>query len=160
MTTIPDYITTTDVSALVPTDAYTRLFDPNGAGSVSASYLQRCVDDSCSQWQVWTGAALPGDWTANGSTVEGVVKRHIVNVVCYFAAAYYPGAGTGNPYRQGYMDAKAFAEALNRDRDARLVTSAPGRALPRANLGNTQDPMGNYTNPYSRAANREDPSGF
>lgn len=158
--TIPDYITSTDVSARLSSDAYLRLFDRNGTGAVDASFLQECIDDACSQWVMWTGAALPGDWTANGANVEPAVKRHLAWMTCYAAAQGFPGAGGGNPYRQHWLDAKAFAADLSRDRDARLVTSAPGRPVPQAHLGNATNASGIPTNPFSRAANGEDGSGY
>lgn len=157
---IPNYITTADLTARLSTDAYNRAFDRNGTGTVDAAFVQQCVDDACSQWQVWTGAALPGDWTLNGASVEVIVKRRLAGLACYFAAENYPGAGTGNPYQAQYDAAKALAADLSRDRDARLVTSAPGRPRPRANTGNTVDSAGNPTNPYGQAADRKDGSGF
>lgn len=155
-----DYITSADITARLSTDAYLRLFDRNGTGAADATFLQECIDDACSQWCMWTGAALPGDWTAGGASVEPAVKRHLAWMACYAAAQGFPGAGGGNPYRQHWLDAKAFAADLSRDKDARLVTSAPGRSVPRATISNTTDQSGTPTNPYGQSADKVSPSGF
>ncbi len=167
-TPIPNYITSTDVSTRVTADAYVRWFSRSTQGTVDAAFVQLCIDDACSQWNVWMGDALPGDWTAAGGSVQNVVKRHLVNLALYFAAEAQPRTSrnpeeSGNPWQPQHNAAAKFADQLRKGREAKLLTEAVVTTAPTGGPvlvgedGNTSD---DGQSQFVRQANQSINTGF
>lgn len=167
-TPIPNYITATDISTRATADVYTRWFSRATQGTVDAAFVALCIDDACSQWNVWMGDALPGDWTAAGHAVQNVVKRHLVNLALFFAGEAQPrtsvnGQTSGNPWQTQYDAAEKFAGQLRKGREARLLTEAvttvspTGGPITVGDGGNTSD-VGQSQ--FVRQANQSIETGF
>jgi hypothetical protein len=167
-TPIPNYITSTDVSTRMTADAYTRWFSRTTQGTVDTAFVQLCIDDACSQWNVWMGDALAGDWTAAGGVVQNVVKRRLVDLTLYYAAEAQPrtsvnGQTSGNPWQTHYDAAAKFADQLRKGREARLLTEAVTTTAPTGGPvtvgdgGNTSD-VGQSQ--FVRQANQSINTGF
>lgn len=163
--TIPNYITRTDVSGRVTSDVYNRWFAKTTSGTPDTTFLDLCIDDACSQWQLWMGDALPGDWS-DGGTVENLVKRRLVGLVLYFAAEAQPrGAAepVANPFQTQFESAEKLADQLRKGREAKLITSAVTTPSPQGDIvtvgrfGNTDD---SQASPYVRQANGSLVTGF
>ena len=156
--------TAADVQARLSDSAYKRLFAKNGGSAVDATFLADTVADANSLISTWCKAAFPPGFDATGGTVDRSITMYAVRVCCYLAASNHPSTSSSTetmaPYRQGYDDAEKYFKRLNRDEDARPVTAATGRALPRARAVNLRDEWGTPTNPLVRAADLKDPTGF
>ena len=167
-TPIPDYITASDVSSRMTADAYVRWFSRATQGTVDADFVALCIADACSQWNMWMGDALPGDWTAAGGTVQNLVKRRLVDLTCYFAAEAQPrtsvnGQTSGNPWQSHYDSAAKLADQLRKGREAKLLTEAVVLTSPGGGPvtvgpnGNTEDASQSQ---FVRQANGSIATGF
>ena len=167
-TPIPNYITSTDVSTRMTADAYVRWFSRTTQGTVDTAFVQLCIDDACSQWNVWMGDALAGDWTAAGGTVQYVVTRRLVGLTLSSAAEAQPrttvnGQTTGNPWQTNYDAAAKCADQLRKGREAKLLTEATTTVAPTGGPvtvgdgGNTSD-VGQSQ--FVRQANQSIDTGF
>lgn len=165
-TPIPNYIDATDVSTRVTGDAYTRWFSRSTQGTVDSAFVTLCINDACSQWNVWMGDALPGDWTASGGSVQNVVKRHLVNLTLYFAAEAQPRTtvngqqSSGNPWQSHFDAAYKFADELRKGHKAKLLTEAITVPRPRATVATIDNTDDSAASPYVRVANGSIVSGF
>jgi len=153
-------VSASDVQARLSSQAYARLFAKSGGATVDSTFLALCVAEAESQVRIWSQGHFPAGFDAAGGTVDTAIVGACVDVACYLAARRHPSAQEGEAYRRGFDDAREFFRALNRDRDARPVTSAAGRAQPRGTTNNTTDEAGDYTNPWSRVADRRDSSDY
>lgn len=162
--TIPEYITATDVQNRVTSDVYARWFARTTNGTVDTDFLALCITDACSQWNIWMGDTLPGDWTANGHAVDSLVKRRIVGLVLYFAAEAQP-RGTAqdqgaNPFQRMHDAAKELADQLRKGHEARLITAAVVQPKPQATLATVDNTDTSAASPYVRVADGAVTSGF
>jgi hypothetical protein len=166
--TIPNYITSTDISSRLTPEAYIRWFSRSTAGTLDAAFVALCIDDACSLWNTWMGDALAGDWTANGGVVDNVVKRHLVNLSLYLAADMSPRVNaddgtSGNPFKHQYDEAKAYAKELRQGHAARLITAAVVTPRPQGGIASV-GPGGNADDssqsPFVREANGSIYTGF
>jgi len=153
-------VSASDVQARLSAQAYARLFAKNGGATVDSTYLSLCVSEAESQIRVWTGAAFPTGFDVAGGTVDVAIVGAAVDVVCYLAAKRHPSAGEAEAYRLGFLDAREFFKALNRDADARVATSGAGRPKPRANLNNSTDSAGLANAIFVDVADRKTNGGF
>lgn len=152
-----------DVSARVSAEDYLKLFDNTGAGTVNATFLAATLATACSEVAMATAAAFGGvALDADGGTADEALKAFAVYTAIKHALFGNPLCGEGDaaPYAAAIKWADAFIERAAKDSRARPVTSVVGRARPRASVLNTQDAAGDYTNPFVRAADKKDPSGF
>lgn len=150
-----------DIVGAMGAAAYARVF--NRDGTTDDAFVATRIALAESWWRLWTKAAFPDAADVHGSVVDPAILNALIDLACYAATYKTPGANgsPGGPYRQGYLDAQALAKALTRDADARPDTAYAGaRARPRAVITNTTDASNVPTNPYGRAADRKDGSGF
>lgn len=155
----------------LPDETKLRLFDPNATGAMDAAFAQRAIDDANSEIEATLGAYFP-TLTAmldNGQlegAVDRVIKRHGVDMACYFAGSLYPGAGAMGhgpaPWRQKYEDAVGFFRRMAADWRARppRMVAKTGIALPRGAVENTEDENGISTRPWNDVSDRKVISGF
>lgn len=149
-----------DVSARLGAATYNRLFAKSGGASADATFAALCVSETESLVRSWTRAAFPDGFDAAGGTVDVAIVGYCVDVCTWVAAKRHPSASEMSGYFIAYKEAKSFFQALNRDHDARPVTANTGRAKPRAAVYNATDSAGEVTNPFQRAANKQDSSDF
>lgn len=155
------FITSSDVTARLSTQAYARLFAKSGGATADTAFRDLCISEANSRASMITKAAFPDGLDAPGGSVDEGLKGLVVDICCGIAASRH---ASSDPAMGAYAKGKAAAEdmlrALNRDRDFRSVTSAEGRARPRASNTNLTDATGLPTNPLVRAADGSDPSDF
>jgi hypothetical protein len=153
-----------DVQAALDPQDYLHLFDRNRDGAVSGTdltWLAGRIAAAESEATMRVRAALPGGFTADdGTTVDPAVKDQLVAMVCYLAARLNPLASgqVASPFRQAYLDALGFFDRLGRDDRNRQAVGNPALAAPVAVASNVTDAAGDYTDTYSRAADRRDAS--
>lgn len=145
--TIPNYITSTDISSRLTPQAYVRWFSRATSGTVDTDFVAQCISDACSQWNVWVADALEGDWTANGGVVDGIVKRRLVDLAVYFAAEQNgrinsTDGASSNPFQHQYDAAALLAKQLRQGHAARLVTAAVVTPRPQGGIASV-GPDGN-----------------
>lgn len=166
--TIPNYIDATDISSRLTPEAYVRWFSRATSGTVDSGFVTLCISDACSDFNQMVGDALAGDWSANGGVVSTIVKRHLVNLALYYAAAAVArvDATTGasaNPYAGQREEAKTYAAELRQGHARKLLTEAVTTPSPRGGAvlagpdGNATDV---YQTPFVQAANGSITTGF
>lgn len=155
-------ITASDIQARMTTEAYDRVWDKDGTGSVDSSFQAVCIASATSEARMRCGAAFPEDWETNGATPDVAIVDHVCALAIYKGVRLNPSAGGQvSPYEKAYKEALDFFDRLSRDDRNRLRTSYGGRARPRADIENlTRAGDGVETNAYVRSADQKDPSGF
>ena len=153
-------VTSSDVTARLSTQAYARLFAKNGGATADTTFRDLCIAEANSEIRSLTRAAFPDGLYATTDTLDVVVVGKAVDLVCAIAASRHVSYDEEGAYAQLGKAARAFFKALNRDNDARAPGSSAERPKPRATLQNDTDEAGVYTNPFTRAAERRDGSGF
>lgn len=149
-----------DVQARLSTKAYQRLFAINGGTTIDATFLALVVSEANSVGDTLTRAAFPDGFEGTGGTVDVAIVGAYCDIALEIAASRHLTANDASGYAFAGKRAREYLKSLNRDRDARPATSAAGRARPRAENSNVTDADGNPTNPYTRAADLKDNSGF
>lgn len=137
-----------------------RAFDRTGTGSADSAFVTLCINTAESEATMLCGAAFPGNFNDGGAAVDEAVKHHLCVMAHWAAVSPQLSASPGSPLGESYKLARKFFENLARDNFNRLRTSAGGRARPRARVANAQDSSGEYTNPFSRAADKKDKTAF
>lgn len=153
-------ITTADVTGRLPTSAYNRLFAKNGGSTVDTTFRDLCIAQANSEIRTLTRAAFPDGLYQASDTLDPEVVGKGVWLVCAIASSYHLSTDETSGYGANGNRAREFFRALNRDQDARAPGSSAVRPAPRARNGNVTDAAGVPTNPYGRAADRRDGSGF
>lgn len=153
-------ITTADVTARLSTQAYARLFAKNGGATADTTFRDLCIAEANSEIRVLTRAAFPDGIYATTDTLDPAVVGKGVDLVCAIAASRHASYAEDGNYAILGRAARAFFKAMNRDADARAPGSSAERPVPRAANTNVTDSAGVATNPYTRAADRRDGSGF
>lgn len=154
---LPEYITADDVQAMSSSPSlYLRTFDPGKTGAVDSDHLARCITLASSQWNTWMADALPGDWTANGGTVDTIVKHHLVAMVYYFSVDI---GLEKNPYQRAFDAARAYAAELKKGR-TKLVTATVPVAQPAPSPVTIDTVDDSAASPWVRAAAGSVRSGF
>jgi hypothetical protein len=154
-------ITASDVQSRLSVQAYTRLFARSGGSAVDTGFRDLCISEANSRASMICIAAFPSGFDAAGGSVDEGIKGLVVDICCGIAASRHASSDpTMGAYAKNKGAAEEMLRALNRDRDARPVTSASGRARPRAANVNLVDASGNPSNPLVRVADGTDPSDF
>lgn len=162
------YITTADIAARMPEDAYVRLFDRDDdgrvVGSTDLAFVNVCIDTAQSVVDTELGDAFPEPLDANGKVVDPRVKAAHVQIAIYEAVRYSPlSSGDGqSPYRKGFEDALEMLRRIRTDQ-IRLRTSNGGNAPPRTRRQASQGAIsdaGAPNNPYTRNRDGRDGTDF
>ena len=160
-------ITSADVTGRLSTQAYARLFAKNGGASADTTFRDLCIAETNSRIRTLTRAAFPDGLYLSTDTVDPEVTGRGVDIVCMIAASRHTSAGaTAGDESGAYLShgraAERFFREMSRDADARPPNSnaSVGDARPRAANTNLTDSANEYTNPYTRAADRRDGSAF
>jgi hypothetical protein len=160
------YLTTADLQARMSAADYARAFDRDGDGDPTkiANNATQAIKEATSWINVRLGEAFGPlvALDANGALVDEYVKSQLCAVAIWSAVRYSPLAvgDPKSPYRQAFLDAEAFVERLRKDDGARLQTSAGGLAQPVARVANDITSDGTPTNPFARARDGLDGSGY
>lgn len=155
-------IDATYLQGCVTPDVYLRLFDRAGTGVADSTYVAACIARADSKVRMRVFAYL-GALDAAGGTVDEAIKGACAQYAMLEAVVFNPmfgGKDDQAPFIAGAKLADDFFDRLARDDRNRVVTSAAGRARPVASVSNAQTADGTYTNPFSRAADGKDPSGY
>lgn len=153
-------VTSADVTGRLSTQAHARLFAKNGGATVDTTFRDLIIAEANSEIRAMTRAAFPDGLYATTDTLDAVVVGKGVDLVCAIAASRHASYDEEGAYAQLGKNARAFFRALSRDTDARAPGSSAARPKPRATMQNDTDDAGVYTNPFTRAADRRDGSGF
>lgn len=153
-------LSASDIQARLSTKAYQRLFAINGGTTIDAVFLALIVSEANSVGNTLTAAAFPDGFEGSGGTVDVAIVGAYCDLALEIAASRHLTANEASGYALAGKRAREYLKGLSRDRDARPVTSAAGRALPRAQVNNVSDAYGTPTNPYTRSADLKDNSGF
>lgn len=152
-----------DVSVRMSAATYLKLFDLDGVGTVSATFLAACLADGESEVNMRLYAAF-GEQTLAGAsgTVDAAIKRAMVVYAIRCALMLNPLTGDEDaaPFAKAFKWADDFFDRLTKDVKNRPVTSGIGRSKPRAEVINTEDAAGVSTAPLRRSADRQDPTGY
>lgn len=148
-----------DITARLSTQAHARLFARNGGTVVDTAFRDLIVAEAESRIRMLTAAAFPAGFDAAGGTVDEALKGAGVDIACGLAASRHPSAGEGGAYVLAMTRAEEFLRKLKADQ-ARPVTSAAGPARPQAGSRNLTDDAGVPTNPFNRAADGRDATGY
>jgi phage gp36-like protein len=157
-------VTLADVQARLSAEAYARLFDPNGTGSVDATWLQTHLDDALAEVNAYLRRTF-GDDLPDSVATSRLVIQATVHLCASNAALAYPGGGAAasdqapGPYQYHRTRATTLLKDVANDLTLRPALSAE-RPRPRATVANTADASGAPTNPYTRVADHRDPSGW
>lgn len=149
-----------DIQARLSTQAYTRLYAKSGGATVDATFVSTIVAEADSAVRMITKASFPDGFDAAGGSVDPAIIGACVDIANEIAASRHPAATENSGYFLAGRRARDFLKSLNRDMDARPVTSASGRAKPRGRTNNTLDIAGEPTSIFSRISDRKDNSGF
>jgi len=153
-------VTSADVIARLSTQAYARLFAKNGGATADTTFRDLCIAEANSIVRTMTRAAFPdGIYTTTDTLDPGVVGK-AVDLVCAIAASRHASYTEDGNYAILGREARAFFKAMNRDADVRPPGASGVPAKPRASNLNITDSGGVHTNPYTRAADGSDGSGF
>lgn len=156
------YIQQSDIQAAMSSDDYSRLFDRNGSGIAAEilAFTNLCIAFAESR----INSVIQGRLTTPlPAPIDVFVQGLAIDLACMRAARYHPAyvGDDKSPYAIQAKEAMATLKDLVRDRDARTVTSNAGIAQPRARVDNTTQSDGvTPTNPFTRAADGTDTSGF
>lgn len=153
-------IVTADVTGRLSTQAYTRLFAKNGGSTVDATFLALCIAEANSRIRTMTRSAFPAGLYSTTDTLDPEVVGRGVDLVCMIAASRHLSNDETSGYHTNGKAAEAFFKALNRDADARAPGSTQGPPLPQAAVHNLTNASNVETNPYTRAADHQDSTGF
>lgn len=154
-------ITAQDVLDRLSDQAYRRLFAKSGGAVVDTAFRDLCVAEANSRASLILQAAFPGGLDAPGGTVDVGVKGLVVDMACGIAAMRHPASDPAmGAYAKAKAEAERFLERMCSDQKARPVTSAAGRAQPRARVVNGTDDDGVPTNPLTRVADGRDGSSY
>lgn len=157
-------ITSADIQSRVPPDDYLKMFDRDRDGTPDAPVLATCINTGDSKVRMRTQAYFGGVALDDPhGAVDEAIKDCVVAYACECAVIYNPlySDRDAAPFRAAAKRADEFLDRLARDDRNRVVTAAGGRARPRAVLDNAVGSDGvTPTNPFNRAADGSDRTGF
>jgi len=153
-------ITTTDLTDRLSTQAYVRLYAKNGGSTVDSAFVATCLAEANSAFRVLTKAAFPEGVYQTTDTRDPGVVGWIVDLCNGIAARRHTTYDPEGGYAVAAREARTHIKLLSRDSDARAPGSSAVSPVPRATNRNITGADGAYTNPYSRAADGRDGSGF
>ncbi len=157
------YITAADLQALQDPETYVRLFDRNNDGIADADFVAKCIAIADSKVKMRCNSAFGGtDFDVEGGTVDEAIKAMTCAYAFVEAVMYSPiyTADEKNAFSGAKKAADEFFNALVKDFNNRPKTAGTRRAQPYARVTNTETTDGTPTNPFTRAADRRDPSAF